>query len=86
MTGEEFKQKMADKPDNSEEYKKFFNEEVNLHLAGYWDPYGERFWDVGERSSVWLAGGNSAHFYNNTTWDRGNNSRNDGFSGRLLKN
>jgi hypothetical protein len=28
MTLEEFKQKMADKPDNSEEYKKFFNKEV----------------------------------------------------------
>jgi hypothetical protein len=28
MTLDEFKQKMVDKPDDSEEYKKFFNEEV----------------------------------------------------------
>ena len=28
MTKNEFEEKMADKPDNSKEYKKFFNQEI----------------------------------------------------------
>ncbi|MEI7478609.1 MAG: hypothetical protein WCJ81_09370 [bacterium] len=85
MTIDEFKKKMEDKPDNSEEYKKFFNEEVNGHLAGYWHPYGKEFYYVGVRSDVWLVGGNTAYFYRNG-WGYNNYGRNFGFSGRLLKN
>ena len=62
MTRDEFKEKMKDKPDGSEEYKKFFNEEVNGHLAGYRSPNNETFYDVGGRSNVWLVGGSRANF------------------------
>lgn len=85
MTREEFKQKMADKPDNSDEYKKFFDKEVKWHLAGYWLPGDETFDSVGGRSSVWLAGGSDAGFSENT-WDWGSHTGNYGFSVRLLKN
>lgn len=85
MTIDELKEKMKDKPDGSEEYKKFFNQEVKDHLAGYWDPNNEEFYDIGERSYVWLAGGYSASFAQNE-WFQNFYNRNYGFSGRLLKN
>jgi hypothetical protein len=65
MIREEFEQKMKDKPDNSPEYKKFFNEEVKGHLVGYWGPDYKRFYYIGERSNVWLVGGNNAEFNKN---------------------
>ena len=85
MTVDEFKQKMEDKPDNSEEYNKFFEQEVKWHLAGYWDPSTKGFYNIGARSSLWLAGGDNADFIENE-WGRNDNSRGYGFSGRLLKN
>jgi len=85
MTRDEFKEKMKDKPDGSEEYKKFFNEEVNGHLAGYRNPSNATFYNVGERSSVWLVGGRNAHFGQDGS-DWYNYNRHFGFSGRLLKN
>ena len=85
MTVDELKEKMEDKPNGSEEYKKFFNEEANGHLAGYWSPLNKGFDDLGERSSVWLVGGNGAGFdQSKWNWDR--NDRDFGFGGRLLKN
>lgn len=56
----------------------------NPILAGYWYPYNEKFNHIGERANVWLAGGDDAGFYQNE-WGRLNNTRNFGFSGRLLK-
>lgn len=47
MTVDELKEKKKDKPSYSEEYKKFFNDEFNGHLAGYWHPYNERFDSIG---------------------------------------
>ena len=85
MTRDELKEKMKDKPDGSEEYKKFFNDEVKGHLAGYWDPNDKEFYDIGERSNVWLAGGISADF-DPDTWYRYSLIRSYGVSGRLLKN
>lgn len=85
MTIEELKKKMEDKPDNSEEYKKFFNEEVNGLLAGYWTPYGKIFYDVAGRSRIWLVGGDDANF-NQDEWSYSSSDRDFGFSGRLLKN
>ncbi len=85
MTIEEFQEKMKDKPDNSEEYKKFFNEEVNGRLAGYWDPDNKEFCDVSGRSGIWLVGGDSAGF-DQDEWDCSDSGRDYGFSGRLLKN
>jgi hypothetical protein len=85
MTIDELKEKMKDKPSNSEEYKKFFNKEVNGHLAGYWPPNNKTFDRLGARSGVWLAGGDNADFDQNG-WYRSNDSRSYGFSGRLLKN
>ena len=84
MTIDELQEKMKDKPSGSDEYKKFFNEEVNGRLAGCWIPYGKTFGDIGVRSSVWLAGGGNADF-DQGGWTRFNNYRNYGFSGRLLK-
>jgi len=85
MTVDELKEKMKDKLSGSEEYKKFFNDEVKGHLAGYWFPHYERFYGIGERSDVWLAGGNNAYFRQDK-WSRDGDDRNYGFSGRLLKN
>ena len=79
------KEKMKDKPNDSEEYKKFFNEEVNDHLAGCRYQNNKRFYDVGERSGVWLVGGDCAGF-NQSTSSSSNKGRGFGFSGRLLKN
>jgi len=84
MTRDELKEKMKDKPSGSEEYKKFFNEEVNGHLAGFWNSYNEGFSNVGERSNFWLAGGNNASF-NQYRWNC-NYCRHFGWGGRLLKN
>jgi len=84
MTIDELEEKMKDKPSNSEEYKKFFNEEINGHLAGYWHPDNQRFDNIGVRSSVWLVGGNIAYFAQHK-WHWNRNYRNYGFSGRLLK-
>jgi len=85
LTRDEFKEKMKDKPNDSEEYKKFFNEEVNDHLAGCRYQNNKRFYDVGERSGVWLVGGDCAGF-NQSTSSSSNKGRGFGFSGRLLKN
>lgn len=85
MTIDELKEKMKDKPDGSEEYKKFFNKEVKGHLAGYWDPNSKRFNGIGGRSNVWLAGGNFASFHQNE-WIHYYDYCNYGYSGRLLKN
>ena len=85
MTVDELKKKMEDKPDNSEEYKKFFNEEVNGHLAGYWSPDNKEFYGISGRSYVWLVGGDNAAFYKDE-WDYYNHYWYFGFSGRLLKN
>ena len=54
-------------------------------LAGYWDPNDKKFYDIGERSNVWLAGGSNANFAQNA-WGRDGDNGNLGFSGRLLKN
>ena len=85
MTLEEINHKMADKLSDSESYKKFFNEEINHHIAGSWHKFTEEFYGISERSHVWLAGGNTANF-NYTEWNQTNDNRNCGFSGRLLKN
>ncbi len=85
MTDDELEEKMKDKPSNSEEYKKFFTNEVKDHLAGFWGPRHEKFLAVGDRFNVWLAGGHSAVFMQNK-WGLGSNNRFYGFSGRLLKN
>lgn len=86
MTVDELKEKMKDKPSGSDEYKKFFNKEVKDHLAGYWVPDVKSFGGIGERSSVWLAGGYNADF-DEGGWNKGHYYRNYfGFSGRLLKN
>lgn len=85
MTIVELKEKMKDKPDGSEEYKKFFNKEVKDHFAGYWNPSGKRFSNVGGWSSVWLADGDAAGF-GQDGWVWGLINRRCGFSGRLLKN
>jgi hypothetical protein len=85
MTVDELKKKMKDKPDGSDEYKKFFNKEVKDHLAGYWSRVYETFSNLGERSGVWLAGGGSAGF-GQDKWGQSRNDRDSGFSGRLLKN
>ncbi len=85
MTVDELKEKMKDKPDRSDEYKKFFNKEVKGHLAGYWNPNNDIFSNIGERSHVWLAGGDGADF-DQYEWSWYNFNRNYGFSGRLLKN
>jgi len=85
MTIDEFQEKMKDKPDNSPEYKKFFNEEVKGPLAGFWNPDYKKFYDVGVLSHVWLVGGNNAVFnQSKSDWD--NFYSDFGFSGRLLKN
>lgn len=85
MTVDELKEKMKDKPDGSDEYKKFFNKEVNDHLAGYWNPSNKKFDDIGDRSDVWLTGGYNAHFFQHR-WLQDDRDGDYGFSGRLLKN
>lgn len=90
MTIDELKEKMKDKPNGSEEYKKFFNEEVNAHLAGYWSPNNETFYDVERRLSIWLVGGANASF-DQVRWEQADGNRYFGgmvfgFSGYLLKN
>ena len=85
MTVDEFKEKMKDKPNNSEEYKKFFNQEVQNHLAGFWDTVSEKFYYVGEYSCMWLAGGGNADFMQDGSYCY-NYDRYYGVSGRLLKN
>jgi hypothetical protein len=85
MTVDELEEKMKDKPSNSDEYKKFFNKEVKDHLAGCWLPFNKSFFSIGDRSNVWLAGGSNANFDQNK-WNRDNDHRYYGFSGRLLKN
>lgn len=85
MTVDEVLEKMKDKPNNSDEYKKFFNKEVKEHLAGCWGREGKGFGGVGKRSIVWLAGGDVAYFSQNKSF-RSSNSENCSFGGRLLKN
>ena len=53
-------------------------------LAGYWTPNYEKFYGIGGRSSVWLAGGYNADFIHDE-WFRHDIRRHYGFSGRLLK-
>ena len=85
MTIDELEEKMKDKPDGSEEYKKFFNQEIKDHLAGYWDPHDRKFYSIGGRSDVWLVGGGNATFIQ-SLWHWDYNDSGYGFSGRLLKN
>lgn len=86
LTIEEFKENMKDKPSSSEEYKSFFNEEINGHLSGCWrDGFAQDFKNVGKSSSVWLVGGYRAVFGENS-WGWDNNNGGYGFSVRLLKN
>ena len=85
MTKEEFKEKMKDMPDGSAEYKEFYNKDIEGHLAGYWSPDSEEFYEVGERSNIWLADGYNAGFHAGE-WDRDGSNKLFGFSGRLLKN
>jgi len=85
MTPAEFRKKMEDKSDNSEEYTSFFNKEVKWHLAGLWNPSDEIFTNIGDHSRIWLAGNLNASF-DEDGWGRSNNFRSHGFSGRLLKN
>lgn len=87
MTIDEFSQKMEDKPYSSEEYKKFFNEQIKTHLVGCRDPSSKEFCDVDSHSFIRLAGGNGAGF-NDSRWfyfDKDFYGSN-GLSGRLLKN
>jgi hypothetical protein len=87
MTQEEFQEKMKDKTDGSEEYKKFFNEQIKTHLVGCRDPRSKEFCDIDNHSFIRLVGGNGAGF-NDSGWfyfDKdfyGSNA----LSGRLLKN
>ena len=85
MTEDELKEKMKDKPYNSDKYKKFFNDEIKSHLAGSWTPNNEKFYNIRERSSVWLVGGLRVYF-DQYGWASNNNDKSFGFSGRLLKN
>lgn len=86
MTDDELKEKMKDKPSGSEEYEKFFDEEIKDHLAGYWGNTDDwRFYNVGVWFYVWLVGGSVAGFGRNR-WGQDKRGRNYGFSGRLLKN
>lgn len=86
LTIDELKEKMKDKPTDSKNYKKFFNEECNGHLAGYRHPDTKLFYAVGEQSSIWLVGRLYADFIQNNRWYSGYNHGGYGFSGRLLKN
>ncbi len=89
MTIDELQEKMKDKPSHSEEYKKFFINEVKDYLAGYWYPYNKKLLAIWRDSRVWLAGGNFANFDQNA-WYAASADRTliygYGFSGRLLKN
>lgn len=85
MTTDELEKKMRDKPNYSEEYKKFFDQEIKWHLAGFWHSFNNIFYTTGSRSNMWLAGGHNANF-NKNIWNRDNLYRCHGFSGRLLKN
>lgn len=85
MTIDDLKKKMKYKPDDSEEYKEFFTQELNWHLSGCWSPNDKTFYGVGTQSTVWLSGGYSANFTKNGwIWD--DDITEDGYSGRLLKN
>lgn len=84
MTMDEYKQKMK-VIDEAWAYNEFYDKEVKDHLAGSWIPDNETFYNVGERSHVWLVGGKHATFIQNT-WYRYNSNSSFGFSGRLLKN
>lgn len=84
MTTHEFEEKMKDKPSGSEEYKKFFNDEIKGYLSGYWHPIEEDY-GVGKLSNVWLSGWFNAYFDQNES-DWSYNGTDLGFSGRLLKN
>lgn len=84
MTEDEFKEKMKDKPSDSEEYKKFFDKEVEWRLAGYWSSHHKEFYNF-LKSVIWLAGGHGVSFHK-TTWSSNSVYAKFGFSGRLLKN
>jgi hypothetical protein len=43
-------------------------ERLSLFLAGYWNPNNKKFNNIGERSNVWLVGGNNAEF-NQNKWN-----------------
>jgi hypothetical protein len=86
MTIQEFRQKMADKPKGSEEYKDFYNKEISGKEAGYWGSTRQRHCILDNRcSNIWLSGGLNIKFYD-TEWDRNDCAKEYGFSGRLLKN
>lgn len=63
MTVDEFKEKMKDKPSDSDEYKEFFNKEIASHLSGWTLQYDATVSDVWDVSVVWLAGGSQVVFY-----------------------
>lgn len=83
MTVDEIKEKMKDKPNKSDEYKEFFNEEIKDYVAGFWSPSSD--FCLGGSFSMWLAGGSSAAF-SQYGCDLYADSKNYGLSGRLLKN
>ena len=74
MTQDELKEKMKNKPDDSKEYKTFFNKEIKSHLAGYWFPIDNNFDSVEVRSNVWLVGGFCVDFNQNKSICFGTNS------------
>lgn len=85
MTVKELEEKMKDKPSYSEEYKKFFNEEVNGHLAGSLDQDSKMLYGILIHSCVWLAGGYYVNFYQDR-WGQKYGNSSYGFSVRLRKN
>ena len=65
MTVDEFKEKMRDKPNNSDKYRMFFDKEIKGHLSGYWDPTDHTFTHLNRFSEIRLVGGNNASFCRN---------------------
>lgn len=91
MTTDEFQEKMANKPDNSEEYTSFFNKEISPVLPWYKNPANGRFNGVGECQIIRLSHGWVGSFLGTrayASYPRELESIEDlgGFSGRLLKN
>lgn len=54
-------------------------------MSGFWNSDSEKFYYIGVRSIVWLAGGYSVYFHGDK-WDRYCLNSDYGFSDRLLQN
>lgn len=85
MTRDELKEKLKNKRPRTQEYKKFFNEEIRWCLAWVWLGW-VGLYHVWQSLYIWLAAWDNAEFDDIWVIVEDDDYPNNGCSGRLLKN